>query len=234
METVDLLRSALYELVWSEPVHRLAPKFSLSDVGFAKICRRNNIPLPPRGYWARLEAGQTPEREPLPDIPNRGDYKIRMRSLSEADLERRERQKRQVSELKESLAKKKPEAVSDVHPMVKAAQKVLFRKNGWTDVKGLRHAPTEILDISVTEDSVQRALELTNQVLQVLASRRQFDVIVEQQLSRTYLNFTDESVRIQFQLSEHVKRQSHECVFHAKPATDSAANQPVIPEQTSH
>lgn len=59
---ITLTREPLYELVWTEPIQRLAVRFGLSDVGLAKNCRGMYIPLPPRGYWARLNAGQKPPR----------------------------------------------------------------------------------------------------------------------------------------------------------------------------
>jgi hypothetical protein len=37
---------------------KLAVDFSLSDVGLAKICERHRVPTPPRGYWAKKEAGK--------------------------------------------------------------------------------------------------------------------------------------------------------------------------------
>ena len=63
---ITLSRSKLYELVWTTPVTELAKRFGISDVALAKRCRAINIPLPPRGYWARIAAGQTPRRPPLP------------------------------------------------------------------------------------------------------------------------------------------------------------------------
>ncbi|MCA9852244.1 MAG: hypothetical protein KC482_01365 [Dehalococcoidia bacterium] len=63
-------RKEVYEAVWKEPVSIIAARFEVSDVGLAKACRRSAIPVPPRGYWARLRAGQTPERPPLPPPPD--------------------------------------------------------------------------------------------------------------------------------------------------------------------
>lgn len=51
-------RETLYEEVWSDPVTVVAARYGLSDVGLAKICKRLHIPLPRRGYWAKLKAGQ--------------------------------------------------------------------------------------------------------------------------------------------------------------------------------
>jgi hypothetical protein len=59
-------RQQLYELVWSGPMTTLAKRLTISGVGLAKACRRGDIPVPPRGYWARLAAGQRVARTPLP------------------------------------------------------------------------------------------------------------------------------------------------------------------------
>jgi hypothetical protein len=44
---------------------RLAEQYGISDNGLAKICRREDIPYPPRGYWAKQAAGRAPEPTPL-------------------------------------------------------------------------------------------------------------------------------------------------------------------------
>jgi hypothetical protein len=61
-------REDLYELAWSKPMRELAEDFGISDVALAKRCRRLAIPVPGRGYWARVDAGQQPYR---PQLPNR-------------------------------------------------------------------------------------------------------------------------------------------------------------------
>ena len=53
-----LTRKQLYDLVWSEPVSKIAPRYNMSGVGFAKLCRREDVPLPPPGYWAKLKFGK--------------------------------------------------------------------------------------------------------------------------------------------------------------------------------
>lgn len=62
----ELTREQLYERVWSTPLQRLAEEFGISDVALAKRCRKLNIPTPPRGYWAKLEAGKRVKKRPLP------------------------------------------------------------------------------------------------------------------------------------------------------------------------
>lgn len=59
-------RTELYDAVWSTPLAFLAPQFGISDVGLKNTCRRLNIPVPPRGYWAKLQAGKPTTKVALP------------------------------------------------------------------------------------------------------------------------------------------------------------------------
>lgn len=67
-------REELYELVWSTPRQKLAKELEFSDVAIGKACRRAGVPVPPRGYWARLKAGRKCAKIPLsprfPGAPN--------------------------------------------------------------------------------------------------------------------------------------------------------------------
>jgi hypothetical protein len=60
-------REKLYEEVWKEPVLVVAKRYGVSGVALAKTCRKLAVPLPPRGYWARVRAGRkAPPHPPLP------------------------------------------------------------------------------------------------------------------------------------------------------------------------
>jgi hypothetical protein len=63
-------REELYEQVWSVPIWTLCELYGLSDNGLRKICRRLNVPVPPRGYWAKVEAGHKVRKMPLPTKAN--------------------------------------------------------------------------------------------------------------------------------------------------------------------
>src|SRR5262245_13646887 len=65
-DDVTFTREKLYEDVWARPVAQLAEEIGLSGVGLAKVCRKLNVPVPARGYWARLAAGHPPKRPALP------------------------------------------------------------------------------------------------------------------------------------------------------------------------
>lgn len=66
LNPLTLSRRELYDLVWSKPMTEVAKSIGLSDVAVAKRCRQVQVPVPPRGYWARVAAGQTPTKPPLP------------------------------------------------------------------------------------------------------------------------------------------------------------------------
>jgi hypothetical protein len=66
MKNLTLSREQLYHLVWSLPLTVLGKHIGISDVAIAKHCRKIEVPVPPRGYWAKLQAGKPDDRTPLP------------------------------------------------------------------------------------------------------------------------------------------------------------------------
>ena len=87
---IALSREELHKLVWVTPMARLAVQFGLSDNGLAKICRKLDVPYPPRGYWAKLAAGQKVKAAPLPP--------------AKADTPKMARIKRKVSAPREEIS----------------------------------------------------------------------------------------------------------------------------------
>ncbi len=66
--TVEVSRENLYAEAWATPMIKLAKKYSLSDVGLRKVCKRNHIPTPPAGYWAKLVNGKKVKQPTLPTM----------------------------------------------------------------------------------------------------------------------------------------------------------------------
>ncbi|NCB72089.1 MAG: hypothetical protein EOM45_10000 [Clostridia bacterium] len=60
-------RQTLYEEVWSEPVYKVAKRYGISNVAIAKTCKKMHIPIPGKGYWNKILAGQDLEKAPLPE-----------------------------------------------------------------------------------------------------------------------------------------------------------------------
>ena len=68
-QEIKMGRAQLFERVWSEPVAKLAAEWGISGPGLKKVCRKLQIPVPPRGYWAKLKAGRRLKRAQLPSLP---------------------------------------------------------------------------------------------------------------------------------------------------------------------
>jgi hypothetical protein len=65
-QIVTLTREELYQRVWTTAIHTLATEFGITGTGLAKICRRMQVPVPPRGYWNKLQAGKPVAKYRLP------------------------------------------------------------------------------------------------------------------------------------------------------------------------
>ena len=66
MKPTSIARAELHTLVWTEPRSKLADILGISDVAIGKLCVRENIPAPPRGYWTKKAAGGRTAILPLP------------------------------------------------------------------------------------------------------------------------------------------------------------------------
>jgi ankyrin repeat protein len=70
-------RKVLYEQVWSEPALAVAKGYGISSVWLGKVCRLLNVPVPPRGYWARVRSGGKERKPPLPVLRMKPESTVR-------------------------------------------------------------------------------------------------------------------------------------------------------------
>ncbi|UWE16613.1 hypothetical protein [Herbaspirillum huttiense] len=206
-------RETLYEEVWSEPVTLVAPRYGLSDVGLAKICRKLGIPLPSRGYWAKIKAGRIMSRAALPKLKGSPPPMVAPKKLSPERIAAQQASKKAAKEAKEKVAEivtsvesELPQSLS--HPLVLAAKKRLSQKSGWGE-SGVRSAPKEVLNLSVTEGTLERALLLTEALFAAIG-KLGFDARIDSTNDRTLLESKEHRVSLEFALKESVKRSIHE------------------------
>jgi hypothetical protein len=108
-------RTELYRLVWSKPMTKLGAELGISDVGLAKACRRHAIPVPPRGHWAKLQAGKTSPQVPLPQPGT--DMEVSFTTVPPARRQAEVAQKREAK----AVVAKKAEALRAEAPTRKQA-----------------------------------------------------------------------------------------------------------------
>lgn len=61
-----LTREELFQLVWSEPISKVARRFGISPAGLKKKCDQAEIPFPRQEYWAARRAGRRAVQPALP------------------------------------------------------------------------------------------------------------------------------------------------------------------------
>lgn len=157
---VKLSREELYEEVWTTPIHRLAVKYGLSDVGLAKACKRMNIPRPPRGHWRRLETGARVRRTPLPAARDGTQLEIEFRRNGETP----EKGEARTPSRTPTRPPDMPATLSDPHPLVATTLK-RYEKAKETQEGLLVCSAKRILDIEVSRESLDRALRIMDTLL---------------------------------------------------------------------
>jgi len=183
MNTIKLTRKELYEKVWSEPITRIAQKYGFSDVWLAKICRKNKVPRPPRGYWAIIQSGGKVPKTPL---PKGDDGKLIEIIIHEPGL-----RKEKASE-KERIHRKKisrkimmPTDQTAPHRLVAETEKIL--SSALLGESGLIPPQKGCLNVHVSKNSLPRALLLMDNIVKVL-SNTGYDVVVSEEATEVTID----------------------------------------------
>jgi hypothetical protein len=179
-EPVVLTREALYQQVWSEPIIHVAGGVGLSGRGLGKLCARHNIPVPPRGWWAKKRHGHRVRQTPLPPVEDprlkRIVFHVSESQPPEADA---------PEFLRESNPEWRIEVLEDLqisHPLVKRAATAIRTASRerskdrvvlWRDryqAKLLKPGPG-YLDIAVSKSLLPRALRIMQALLTAFDKR---------------------------------------------------------------
>ena len=168
---LTLTRQQLYERVWTTPIDTLSGELGLSGRGLGKLCARYDIPVPPRGHWAKKAAGKRVSKPPLP-LPDTHTEKIRFNSpLSTANEEHSDSDVHPLV-LFEGLEANRI-VVSEVlplsDPLVLKTQRLLAR--GKRDGQGMIVVPANALAIHTSRALHDRALRIMQTLITAFADR---------------------------------------------------------------
>jgi len=171
-KTVVYERRRLYEQVWSAPVSQVAKQYLVSDVALAKLCRRLDVPVPGRGYWARVAAGQEVKRIPLPRGRTGQPEHVHARR-GRAPVEgngRRDEVKAQLGAEEHAEVRIEVAAsLEEPHPLVAITARAL----GKAKVSGglVERGGRRVLALRVAPGSLDRALRIADALVKALAAR---------------------------------------------------------------
>jgi hypothetical protein len=199
-EPIVLTREALYQQVWAEPIIHVAKRLGLSDRGLAKVCARHQIPVPPRGWWAKKQHGQTMRQAPLPavDGPALATLTLHGVAVQAADRDATELEREQTPEWRISV----PEELPISHPLVVRASVALRQA-----ARGASHNSQHVswrhryqvglvrpgpghLDMAISKPLIPRALRIM-QALLTAFDQRGYTVSVNAQ-NETVVSVLDE------------------------------------------
>lgn len=177
-KTTSFERQKLFDEVWTTPVTKLAKGYRLSDVGLRKICVALDVPLPPRGYWAKLAAGKKVPKPALHATKLPTTYE-RVMNVIEVDevLEERINRARNSTSISDAANPEAPNysppldptAFSQQAKLVMRAMKSVKLEDGAFSSLGVTWA-----DISASPDLKERALLLVDRFaheLEVLGAK---------------------------------------------------------------
>lgn len=160
MPEINLSREELYNLIWAEPVSRLAKRYGLSDYQFRQLCIRLSIPMPRQGHWNKQKAGERSEPPPLPSN-FKGDSTVR---LSAAEKSKNGSLAAQLP----TVPRVKP---TPEDPLITAARAQLKTNDRrWRD-NGLTWTNGKVIRIGVAPQSIDRACQFMAALLTVVASK---------------------------------------------------------------
>ena len=200
-------RSQLYREIWAEPVRTVAARYRISDVALAKLCRRHQVPLPPRGHWAKVRAGQRPKRPALPPVPPDQTAEITIQGNPNSPEAVSDETARLIEAEKQDDKKVQvPEQLIDPHPHVAKAAKSL--QAGRADAQGIvspRARPR--LDIRVSRSCLDRALRVMDALCKALEARGYAVEVDEEGKYSTSVVVLEE--RVFFVMEEQTKRTEH-------------------------
>jgi hypothetical protein len=172
-EKVTIEREELYRQVRTEPIFRLAPKYGISNVALKKICKKLNVPTPPRGYWAKIQNHIRVGREPLPKIKY-DQPKVHELNMNRSPVTKAKPEKPGPTLLPEALevierieswpAIKVPRNLRNAHPLVKKTLEELSEAKP-DKYAMLRPWKREILDVRVSHRLLKRALRIMQALL---------------------------------------------------------------------
>lgn len=211
----EFTREQLYDLVWSEPMSKVCERFAISDVGLKKICRRNDIPVPGRGYWRKLETGKKVKKPSLPKSAEKPTIILRSQSKEEVEQQREIDRKTQGALHIEGQPENKievAERLTNPHPLTIATRKKLEE---WTDQYGMsRCRGQNLFRVRVSERNIPRACRIMDALFKAFAKRGL--KIKPATWDRGDASVIVDNEEVEFTLDEPTRQKPHELTAQEK------------------
>jgi hypothetical protein len=210
MPEQKLTRRAMYDLVWSRPMTKVAEDLGISDVALKKICDKHRVPTPQRGYWAKRDADKPtkqiqfhntadPQHEHIVIHGSRNNLAPAIREI--LDRERARRKAKPKATLPANPAPTVPR--EDVHPAISATARALRQaKPNADDV--VRANGHDHCGIEVGTANLERSIAILDGMARTLDAR---DLKVEPIGNCMRVALPPDSLT--FSLTERIEKRNH-------------------------
>jgi hypothetical protein len=190
-------RQQLYDLVWAEPLLGLSKKYNISDVGLRKNCLRMGVPVPGKGYWAKMQHDKATTVTPLPK-DHYGQTEIVLYLRDENHPATTDGMTPQAA-MQALIEREHPDdlkitgQLKDADPLILKAQAALLKRNEYYRPGDILRTESGLLDIRVSDPQINRALCIMDAFVKIMRKRgREFTFRNE----ITYLNIGEEEIEM--------------------------------------
>jgi hypothetical protein len=197
-------REELYQKVWERPLLQIAEEYGVSSVALGRTCQKLSVPVPGRGHWAKLahshEGAQKPPLPKLDHVPVVFRSPVAKKSQPpEGDAEFEKIKQVLISGALNPLP---AESISRPRPLVRLTANQLKYHSRKDDSGILVPHEKGGLDICVSSGTLDRALNVVEQVIVVL-ERQACEVIVsEEGHTMAVIN----GIKVRFDIEEPVHK----------------------------
>ena len=213
MENIILTRQELYDLVWENPLSKLAKKYNLSDNGLRKICKKLDIPLPKNGHWQKIQYNKKVIKEKLPSNNTvEASITLKFRDNSETIINSEVNKLNQLTkELKNTLKDTIlfPEKLTNPSQLIIDAKNDLKTKNPslYHKTEGLLEPSPGILNITVAPQNVKRALLFMDIFIKAIQKRGHKIILKEG--TKIVIDSTELSIGVRERLKRRIIKGTH-------------------------
>lgn len=147
---VIVSRQQLYEMVWRDPITRVAEDLGVPYGELRNACKRLAVPCPSSGYWEKVRAGKVMGRPELPELIGPQQLPI-FRAAEKATPEQFQ------------VIIVSPGSSNQLHPLVEETKRSLMSPRGKfsiLDTGHLRQDRERALTCKVSAQQVDRALSI--------------------------------------------------------------------------
>lgn len=197
-------REELYRQVWEKPLLKVAEEYGVSAVALGKTCRKLSVPVPGRGYWAKLAHGHAAmKKPPLPKLDNAPIIYHSPVEKRPSVSDQNDPEFSSIAQLLSSGALKPPPVDASARPpaLIRHTASLLRSRNRKDEHGILLPRDSDGLDVRVSEGMLERALQVMSQVLGVL-ERQGFSVEVSEGHTVAVIN----GKRVAFGIEEPIRR----------------------------